>query len=242
MACLPPPSSCFRTTLGAFAAEFKVRRILLEASKRTEEEKLRDLAAFTCAEVRDVMVASMITMAAEYLFISDTDHKHFARHPANVLPYQALRALEERSIVHIAEALTEPIFHVQVQIRRTAELRNHRDSISHPHTIRWNRPAMRDFTADEHQWLDLRAALVWDMHRSLNDELRRKGLDLYLEHVEITPHMTAMFGQILELSMKPHVRKLMDPELLLSLQRFQPQHLKFLEDHADGITHDDEPA
>jgi hypothetical protein len=26
MACLPPPSSCFRTTLGAFAAEFQVSR------------------------------------------------------------------------------------------------------------------------------------------------------------------------------------------------------------------------
>ncbi len=122
--------------------------------ERTEREALRDLAAFTYGEVNDVIVASLVTMAAEYLFHKDPEHRVFARHPGNVLPHRALRALEEQSIVHIAEALKQPLFAVQAPIRRKQELINHRDSISHPHTVEWRRPAMREFDEKERHWLE----------------------------------------------------------------------------------------
>jgi hypothetical protein len=60
-------------------------------------------------------------------------------------------------------------------IRGLVDLTNHRDAICHPFAHQLTRKRVVKFTEDRRHTRDLQAALVWDIHRSLNEALTAAG-------------------------------------------------------------------
>jgi hypothetical protein len=60
-------------------------------------------------------------------------------------------------------------------LRGLTDLKNHRDVVSHPFTHQLDRRGVRAFIEERRDSEDLRPALVWDVHRSINDALRGLG-------------------------------------------------------------------
>jgi hypothetical protein len=195
---------------------------------------LRVLNTFTFGEVRDVVEPGMVLLSADHFFFRDPEHRNFFWNPANTLPYQALRALQERALVHIAEVLKQKVFNVSATVRRKADVINHRDAVSHPLTVQWRRPEMRAFSDENRKWLDHRPCLVSDMHRSIIEELRAAGEQPELESVDVTDAMAIMLVTILRLSVKTQVQVGTEGELLAYLRKFLPSYIAQLERDPDG--------
>jgi len=127
--------------------------------------------------VRTAIQSALVTLASLSYFDKDPEHEIFAANPANMVAYQALKALEDRSIVEIAELLKDEhkMIPAGLSIPRKEELRNQRDALSHPTTIKWHRPGMQQFFDSHRQWTDFRAAIVWDMWNSMTEALKDGG-------------------------------------------------------------------
>src|SRR5690242_736711 len=97
--------------------------------------------------VANAVQSALVTLASQDYFGQDPQHEIFAWNPANMVPYQALKALEDRSMVEIAELLKDEhrMIPAGVSVARKEELRNHRDALSHPQKIVWNRSGMQAF-------------------------------------------------------------------------------------------------
>ena len=185
-------------------------------------------------DVQHVLQASMVTFAANHLFRREPTL--FAWNPGNTLPYMALQALEERAIVDMAEVIKEKqnLVPEGTVIRRKLDLIAHRHGLSHPLTVKWDRPWMQTFFDQERQWRDLRPALVWDMQRSLNEELKKHGRNTMNENVEVTDAMAMCLELILKLSMRdansvPSARELLD-----RLRTFKDAYVTLLVENPDG--------
>src|SRR5579859_7805588 len=74
---------------------------------RQKRDDLRTAAIFLAGPVATAMQAAVVTTAADMVFARDPEHKVFTMNTANTLPYRALKALEDRSIVEIAETLKD---------------------------------------------------------------------------------------------------------------------------------------
>ncbi len=185
----------------------------------------------------DVMHAlqAAIVKSATYCFF--VKHKElFANNPVNTFPYLALRALEELAIVHIAEALKDEqnLRPLTSEVRRRAELILHRNAISHPITVEWRSSTMQDFCDAHRQYSDLKPALIWDMKRSINDELHRIGRKPTIEDVPIGEQQVVVLESILYLSVRDHKTIPPRPELRRFLIQFKDMYLDFLVKHPDG--------
>jgi len=100
----------------------------------------------------------------------------FWTNPANTWPYQALQALEDRSIVKIVELLRNPLFQGKIAtLRRMEDLVSHRTAVSHPFEMQWKKPGMQEFHDTNRRHLDVRAALLWDLNASINEQLAEEG-------------------------------------------------------------------
>ncbi|MEE9287904.1 MAG: hypothetical protein V3W33_07495 [Gammaproteobacteria bacterium] len=199
-------------------------------------ERLNILIAL---EVRQAMQASIVMIAAAAAFAGN--RKWFVQNPANTLPFAALQALEKGATVTIAEVLKAEhgTFPVTMTIRRKADLIAHRNSISHPVTVKWRRPEMQAFSDGHREWLDLRPALIWDMQRSINEELKRAGRRVWNDEVNITPEMAMLLELIFKLSARPEALPYLSApteDMQASLQEFRDNYLDFLVEHPDGQT------
>jgi len=203
-------------------------------------ENLSHLALFISEDVRSAMRASLVTFIAEawfHQFSREEQEKRFRTHPANNLVYSALKALEEQSIVRIYETLyDEHKLHPHgAEIRRKDDLHAHRNAISHPATVKWRRAWMQEFAdagRDGHDW---RPAQIWDLQRSINEELGKHGRKLHNETIPVTFDMAASLRLILDLARLPDYQ-LPTVELLLEyMQHEGPKYQATLEKHPDGM-------
>jgi hypothetical protein len=197
-----------------------------------ETTNLTWLETLLVMEVRTAMQAAIVTGAAKLVFVANKDG--FRTNPANTLIHQALDALEERSVVHIAEMLKSNIVRVPASVRRKADLICHRDASSHPLIVQWRRPEMQQFHDEKRKWLDVRAALVWDFQQSVNELVVAKGGSPQTTTVDVTGGMVIALSGILRLSVNENAEIPSEPSLLESLSRFRDQFLDFLVEHPDG--------
>ena len=204
-------------------------------------ENLERLNLLIALEVRQAMQASIVMTAAVAVFARNRHHQWFIQNPANTLPFVALQALEKGATVTIAEVLKQEhgTFPGSMTIRRKADLIAHRNSISHPVTVKWHRPEMQAFSDEHREWLDLRPALIWDMQRSINEELKRPGRRVWNDEVDITHEMVMLLELIFKLSARPEALPYLfasTEEIQAILQGFRDNYLEFLVEHPDGRT------
>lgn len=176
--------------------------------------------------------SAMVTMASQGYFAKDPEHKRFDWNPANMLPYIALKALGDRSIVEIADLLKDEhkMIPTGLSIRRKEELRNHRDVLSHPNTITWGRSGLQPFYDSHKQWTDVRAAIVWDMWRSTNEALADLGGKPADYSISVGGVHATMLHTILRYSMKADQLAVLPGEDVLAahLQKFRDELMAFL--------------
>lgn len=208
----------------------------MSSTEPDEGKSLATFALFMSMDVISAVQAAIVTQAAALYF-----HQHrdlFACNPANTFPYVATAALEERSVVRVAEHLKNEhkLLPTSVEVRRKAQLINHRDALSHTLVLRWRRPAMQEFFDADRHWTDRRAALVWDMWRSVNESLRELHQAPRDETVPVGWHHAATLHAILRLSMKPeHWSAIPDENALTGvLQKFRDDFLDLLVKRPDG--------
>jgi hypothetical protein len=202
-------------------------------------DNLETLNLLIALEVRQAMQASIVMTTAAAAFASN--RKWFVQNPANTLPFAALQALEKGATVTIAEVLknAQKNFPISTTIRRKADLIAHRNSISHPVTVKWHRRGMQAFNDEHREWLDLRPALIWDMQRSINEELKRAGRQIRNDDVDITPEMAMLLDLIFNLSAQPEALPYLSApteDIQASLRGFRDNYLDFLVEHPDGRT------
>lgn len=197
------------------------------------------LALFIETDVKTVVQAGIVTLNADLRFAQcDRKEEVFAMNPANAVAYQAMRALEHQAIVRVAEALGKDaqLLPEGTTLRRNADLVWHRDAISHAYTAddAWRRKPMREFAASDRQWLDRKAALVWDMWRSLNELLFERGLPSRGMTVGLGAQHAGLVHSIMRASVKPDVVLPSEDEIIEHLQKFRDDYIKLLERAPDG--------
>jgi len=197
-------------------------------------EDLETLALFAADPVRRALRSSFVMRAAATFFNHDT--QQFVTNPANTLAYQGLRALEDEAVVHLAELLRDEhnLFPVARQIRGRDQLLSHRDMISHPSTVRWRRQDRQQFADDGNKWSPVRAGLVWDVQKAINEHLSTEHLDLRVHEVPVDLEMGRTLNFILTQSVRADVRPHAPDELHTYLSRQRPEFMRILEAHRDG--------
>src|SRR4051812_31970147 len=130
------------------------------SAPRSDVDQLQDIELFISSDFAAAFQGAVVMGVATQTF--HRAPKIFATNPANVLAFNALRALEDRSIVKIADAIKDDnnLYPAARSLARREDLRNHRDAISHPFLVTWSRPAMRTFVDAHRHWLDNRMLLV----------------------------------------------------------------------------------
>ncbi len=193
----------------------------------TKRRIFETLSVFIRMDVIFALQTSIVLAAADLLF--HEKQASFATNPANTFLYASLRALEERSVVHIAEVLQdrEKVLNLPADIRRKWDLIAHRNVISHPVMVKWRAPGMQQFFDAHRHWDDLRPALIWDMHCSINERLRALGRTPALETIPVTPAMAISLSGISRLSMNSASQTGIpsESELLEHLGKFRDRYL-----------------
>ena len=183
------------------------------------------------------MEAALITTAADAFFLQHPERvqDRFRTDPASTLPYAALVALEERSIVTVAEILSDEhgLYPVAATIRRKEDIFLHRNALSHPATVKW-RKKMVPFIEAKRDAYDLRSALLWDLHRSINEELRASGGAPSFEALVATPEMGLMLWSILDLARGPGLKLWPVEAYTFYLADQGPKYIDELEKAPDG--------
>jgi len=200
---------------------------------------LETLALFVGIDVKTVVQAAIVTLNADLRFEQcERKEELFATNPANGVAYQAMHALEGQAIVRVAEALGKDagLLPEGTDLRRKADLVCHRDAISHAYTTgdAWRKKAMQEFAESDRQWLDRKAALVWDMWRSLDEVLVERGLERREMTVGIGSQHAAILHLIMRTSVKPDVEIPTEQSMLEHLQKFRDDYIKLLENAPDG--------
>jgi hypothetical protein len=192
--------------------------------------------SFIDVDVRQALQSAVVTWGAFERFARCRDL--FWTHPANTLPFAALRAQEHMAVIRIGEALhdKEQFFANAAQIASRQALINHRDALSHPFFVKSWYPHIRTFIEENRQHKDLRPALIWDMQRAINAELGAAGYEARNTVIEVTEPMSLMSSLILRLSVK-EPEKAPPPEADMRwLRTFRDEFVEFMEAHPDGST------
>lgn len=203
-------------------------------------ENLAHLALVIAGDVRNAVRAWLVTSLANawfHQFPEEERKKLFKHHPANWnIVYTGLKALEGQSIVNIYEALKDEhkLHPITATVRRKGDLRLHRHAISHPMTVRWKDEKMQAFADASRDGYDLRPALVWDLQRSINEELRKHGRKTHNESFTVTRDMAVALHMILDQARNPECPIPTVDQLLAQLQERAPKYQALLEKHPDG--------
>jgi hypothetical protein len=201
---------------------------------RDPVKNLDVVAQFISPYVAQALQASMVELYVMGLFSSNKEH--YAGHPMNSMHGSALHALQQQSLVHIDAVLQSPVLQpLPVKVRRKFDLMLHRNKIAHPLEVKW-RKAMSKFINEKRDLYDYKPALIWDMQRSVNDELRQRGMRVHNEAVSVTWDMAVMTEVITRAALKPESahRAVPAADLLPYLRRFAPRYLLELEKMPDG--------
>jgi hypothetical protein len=204
---------------------------------RDPNKDLETLALFTSGDVKTAVQAAIVTLNADLRFAQcERKEELFATNPANTVAYQAMHALEGEAIVRVSEALGKDagLLPAGTEVRRKADLVCHRHAISHAYTISWTNPKMQEFAARDRQWLDRKAALVWDMWRSLNELLVERDLPSGDMTVGIGWQHAAIVHLIMRSSVKPGVELPSEQSIFEHLQKFRDDYINLLVKEPDG--------
>lgn len=204
-----------------------------------EARNLSVTAAMITMSASKVLQASLVRVAADLRFGADPEHKLFVTNPANTLTYSALKAVEDRAIVDIAEQLKNEhkLIPPSISIRRKEDLLNHRDVLSHSNKIKWRRPRLQEFFDSGKQWTDLRAAIVLDMWLSLDEQLIAEGATpQWPAEVPATFEQAALLHVILRRSLNADAAKGLPNEegMLAELVRLRDRLVEYMKRRPDG--------
>lgn len=205
-----------------------------KVTEAQHKSNLQTIALFISGAVRTVLLSELTMRAADLCFVNEKDV--FTTNPANTVPYRALHGAKDAAIVQIAGALNDEnrIFSILEKIRQKGALILHRDAIGHPNMVSWHKPVNQQFIDDDRQWRDVKAALVWDMQRSVNELLTKVGGKIYIDEFAPGYENVAMLHLILNLSMKvPDSLNVAELQKHL-VENIYPSYRTFLEKHPDG--------
>lgn len=215
--------------------------------ERDPVKDLETLALFVDNDVKTAVQAAIVTLNVTLRFEVLTDEQKrglYVTNPANTVAFSAMRALEDQSIVRVAEALGKDanLLPPGTEIRAKADLVCHRDAISHVYTVRWRKPANQEFADAHRQFTDLRAALVWDVWRDLNAELAKLGKPQRDMTVAIGWQHAALVHHILRTALKPEYHAAIPTEQSIfdHLAKFRDDFLNLLVEKPDGRSREDE--
>lgn len=205
---------------------------------RPEADQLNDIELYIAIDVWWAFQGAVVMGVAMQMF--HRAQQIFWTNPANTLAFSALRALEDRCVVHIADAIKDDnnLYPAAKLLARRQDLINHRDAVSHPYLVTWGRPAMRAFAAAHTQWLDNRMLLIWemraDLYRRLGANARRKP-----EIPNVGIQMVSLLRAVVVSSFKPEQLAVWTPsdaELQDGLLKFSDAFVEFLEDEVSDAT------
>jgi hypothetical protein len=159
--------------------------------------------------------------------------RSFISTPENYLPFASLKALEDNSVVKIAETLKEENNFEDLDkiILKKKEIIAHRNFISHPFNIVWGDKTTRELFEKGANIFDIRLALILDLNNSINIELlKRKSNNIREINTQILPGMVFIFESILKLSMKEECQNAIGTfdELKKSLMIFRDRFLNYI--------------
>ncbi len=95
-------------------------------------------------------------------------------------------------------------------------------------TIKWRDPEMQRFFDAKRKYRDHRVAIIWDLQRSVNEEMKRHGLTPSLETILVPPEMGMMLGTILWLKPERVEAVIGGVDLHASLESLRDRWLTFL--------------
>jgi DNA-binding PadR family transcriptional regulator len=230
---------CADGSRGYFSAARAKKGSPMANSSTDPVDNLSTLALFIANDVRDVVTASFVTFLADVWiaqFSTDEQRRRFRTHPANSIIYQGLKALEERGIVRVHERLKDEhgLLRIAATVRRKGDVRLHRLALSHPATIDWQDRKMQVFAEAGREGYDWRPALVWDLQRSINEELRKHGRQPHIETVPVSYDMAVGLHAILNLSRHPSYEIPSVNDLFVYMDREVLKYQAALEKHPDG--------
>jgi hypothetical protein len=103
---------------------------------------------------------------------------------------------------------------------------------------------MQRFHEDQRQDYDLRAAIVWDIQRSLNEQTAGRSYSSQNVDIQVTVEMAICLDLMLRCSMNERSVSRLPPrdELLRQLQDARPRYVEMLERYPDGRTDTDRQA
>src|SRR5450631_168918 len=173
---------------------------------RTKEQNLETIALFITQPVGIALSASFVMHAADAFF--QTYQSQFKANVGGTMTYRCLYAAEGLAMVEIAEVIAnrqddpkskDDRYPLALEVRGKSKLLNHRDMICHPMVVKWrnNKNANQAFADAGHKWNDVRAGLVWDVQKQINEALAAQGSKVHVDDVPITPEMGAMLRTIL---------------------------------------------
>lgn len=186
-----------------------------------------EASLFIAIDLDMAMQCALVTTAADFLFA----HKpaSFQTNPANTLSYAALKSLEDRSIVHVVELLRSPIMKDGISgLRHLDALTLHRDAVSHPYVVEWRRREMQEFHDAKRKYLDVRAALLWDLNASIDEQLVAEGSSPRNDVLRPTAESAMLLSTILRLSMLPEAGPPNEQLAEEMLAAFRPRFLDFV--------------
>jgi hypothetical protein len=201
---------------------------------RDPVKNLEVVALFISDSVQQALQASVVEVYSIQIFASDKEK--YRTHPMNCLHGAGLRAIQQQSLLHIDAVLQSPQLQpLPVKVRRKFDLMLHRNKIAHPLEVKW-RKAMSKFLQEKRDLYDYKPALIWDMQRSINDELRARGMRVRNESVVVTYDMAVTVEVMARATYRPDVEQDIPPAagLMPYLERFAALYTQELEKIPDG--------
>ncbi|MEO6599262.1 MAG: hypothetical protein ABIQ16_05275, partial [Polyangiaceae bacterium] len=215
------------------------------ATLTPDEERNNNLvfvAIAAAGPARQALSASFIMHAADAFF--QHEQARFNTNVGNTLAYAAMNALEAQALVDLAEVVRNEKdneekkktgdgerFPLPITIRGRNRLLNHRDMICHPMVVYWKSEANRDFAKAKHKWSDVRAGIVWDVLKQINEALRAMGAEVYVPEVPVGLEMAEALQTILKSATREGAPIRGADELHAFLQRQRAKFVQILERH-----------
>jgi hypothetical protein len=119
-------------------------------------------------------------------------------------------------------------------IRGLVDLKNHRDVICHPLTHQLDRSGVCRFVGEDRHYRDVRAAIVWDIHRSMNQALTAAGEPPDDLEIDMENDTCSVLACVLSLCWKPGVTAVGVTELKHLMEESWRKDRIAFEKHPDG--------
>ncbi|HEX3695944.1 MAG TPA: hypothetical protein VH374_11195 [Polyangia bacterium] len=121
-----------------------------------------------------------------------------------------------------------------ISLRGLEDLKNHRDVVGHPLTFQLDRAGIRQFVDARRDRTDVRAALVWDVHRSIVEAQLAAGAPTSILDIRVGPNQTAVLASILKLCLRPEAGLVGDAPLAQWMTEAWKKDRPWFEKHPDG--------